>query len=55
MKRAEPEEDYFSSDDDEARDQALVRAADRAVQMGGALGPLFRLRLEQIGRRRRWW
>ena len=54
MKRAEPEEDYFSSDDDEARDQALVRAADRAVQMGGALGPLFRLRLEQIGRRRRW-
>ena len=32
----------------------MVRAADRGVQMGGALGPLFKFRLEQIGRRRRW-
>ena len=27
---------------------------DRAEQVGGALGPLFTFRLEQIGRRRRW-
>ena len=50
---AEPDENYFS-DEDEVWDQAVVRAANRGVQMGGALGPLFKFRLEQIGRRRRW-
>ena len=53
MKRAlEEEEDYFSGD--EAWEQAMVRSLDRTEQIGGALGPLFRFRLEQIGRRRRW-
>ena len=32
----------------------MVRALDRAEQLGGALGPLFTFRLESAGRRRRW-
>ena len=52
MKRA-VEEDYFSSDDD-AWEQAMVRSLDRTEQLGGALGPLFHFRMDQIGRRRRW-
>ena len=55
MKRThQDEENYFSSDDDFDWDHALVRALDRADQLGGALGPLFTFRLERAGRRRRW-
>ena len=56
MKRThQDEENYFSSDDDDSDwDHALVRAVDRAEQLGGALGPLFTFRLERAGRRRRW-
>ena len=50
---AEPEENYFSSDD-EVWEHAMVRALDRTEQLGGALGPLFTFRMEPIGRRRRW-
>ena len=46
-------EDYFLESDEEL-DQALVRCLDRTEQIGGALGPLFRFDLAQIGRRRRW-
>ena len=58
MKRAaeaEPncEYDYFS-DEDDAWEHAMVRSLDRTEQLGGALGPLFSFRLQQIGRRRRW-
>ena len=53
MKRS-AEENYFSSDEDDAWDHVLVRALDRATQLGGALGPLFTFRLETAGRRRRW-
>ena len=44
--------DYFS--DNEAWEQAMVRSLDRTEQLGGALGPLFSFRLQQIGPRRRW-
>ena len=55
MKRTHQDvENYFSSDDDSDWDHALVRAVDRAEQLGGALGPLFTFRLERAGRRRRW-
>ena len=59
MKRAaEPEENYFSSDEDDAWEHAMVRAVDRPrvreEQVGGALGPLFTFQLERVGRRRRW-
>ena len=47
------EEDYLSEEDSDW-DHVLLRAMDRAEQVGGALGPLFTFRLEQIGRRRRW-
>ena len=52
---AEPncEYDYFS-DEDDAWEHAMVRSLDRTEQLGGALGPLFSFRLQQIGRRRRW-
>ena len=53
MKRSADEFDYLS-EDDSYWDHVLVRAMDRAEQVGGALGPLFTFRLEQIGRRRRW-
>ena len=46
-------ENYFDENDD-AWEHAMVRALDRTEQMGGALGPLFDFRLQQIGRRRRW-
>ena len=44
--------DYFSGD--EAWERAMVRSLDRTEQLGGALGPLFSFRMEQIGRKRRW-
>ena len=47
------EDDYLSEEDSDW-DHALVRALDRAEQVGGALGPLFTFQLERIGRRRRW-
>ena len=47
------EEDYLSEEDSHW-DHVLLRAMDRAEQVGGALGPLFTFRLEQIGPRRRW-
>ena len=47
------EEDYLSEEDSHW-DHVLLRAMDRAEQVGGALGPLFTFRLEQIGRRRHW-
>ena len=47
------EDDYLSEEDSDW-DHALVRAMDRAEQVGGALGPLFTFQLERIGRRRRW-
>ena len=59
MKRYHQEDDsdddfnYFS-DDDSDWDHFMVRALDRAEQLGGALGPLFTFRLESAGRRRRW-
>ena len=43
---------YFSGD--EELERAMVRSLDRTEQLGGALGPLFEFRLQQIGRRRRW-
>ena len=45
---------YFSDDDDSDWDHFMVRALDRAEQLGGALDPLFTFRLESAGRRRRW-
>ena len=58
MKRSsterEEEENYFSGDEDEAYEHAMVRSLDREEQLGGALGPLFHFRMEPIGRRRRW-
>ena len=55
MKRAaEPDENYFSGDEDDAWEHAMVRALDRTEQLGGALGPLFTFRMEPAGRRRRW-
>ena len=44
--------DYFSGD--EEMERAMVRSLDRTEQLGGALGPLFEFRMQQIGRRRRW-
>ena len=44
---------YFD-DEDSDWEHAMVRSLDRTVQLGGALGPLFEFRMEQIGRRRRW-
>ena len=50
MKRAHqeesPEEEDYLSEDDSDWDHVLVRALDRAEQVGGALGPLFTFRLE---------
>ena len=55
MKRsAEPDENYFSGDEDDAWEHAMVRALDRVEQLGGALDPLFEFRMEPSGRRRRW-
>ena len=54
MKRAAEAEENYLSEDDSDWDHVLVRALDRAEQVGGALGPLFTFRLEQIGRRHRW-
>ena len=42
------------SDDDSQFEHAMVRSLDRSEQFGGALGPLFRFRMEPAGRRRRW-
>ena len=44
---------YFEEDDEDF-EHAMVRALDRTKQLGGALGPLFRFRMEPAGRRRRW-
>ena len=41
-------------DEDDAWEHAMVRSLDREEQFGGALGPLFRFRMEPAGRRRRW-
>ena len=49
----EYDNDYFSEDDSDW-DHFMVRALDRREQLGGALDPLFRFRLESAGRRRRW-
>ena len=59
MKRyhqTEPFDDDFNylSEEDSDWDHVLLRAMDRAEQVGGALGPLFTFQLERIGRRRRW-
>ena len=43
---------YFEDEDD--FEHAMVRSLDRSEQFGGALGPLFRFRMEPAGRRRRW-
>ena len=56
MKRTQQDigEESYLSEEDSDWDHVLLRAMDRAEQIGGALGPLFTFRLERIGRRRRW-
>ena len=41
-------------ENDDAFEHAMVRALHRTEQFGGALGPLFRFRMEPAGRRRHW-
>ena len=58
MKRYRPtfEDNYLWEEEEEDSDwdHVLLRALDRAEQVGGALGPLFTFQLERIGPRRRW-
>ena len=56
MKRTQQDigEESYLSEEDSDWDHVLLRAMDRAEQVGGALGPLFTFQLERIGRRRRW-
>ena len=49
----EARENYFDEEDSDV-EHAMVRSLDRAEQFGGALGPLFRFRMEPAGRRRHW-
>ena len=48
-----PLDEYFD-ENDEGWEHAMVRSLDRSEQFGGALGPLFRFRMEPAGRRRQW-
>ena len=47
-------EGFGFEEDDPQWEHAMVRSMHRSEQFGGALGPLFRFRLEPGGRRRRW-